>query len=457
VRRPSILAACALSLVLSACTRPRLRFDDVVLVTIDTLRADHVGSYGYPRATTPFLDTLAAQGLRFANAFSSMSHTAPAHASILTALQPSQHQVLANGMQLEASVRSLADALRAAGFDTAAFVSVSFLAKLGHGFDHLDRGAEGEAWRSGEETVAAAERWLEERPLGRPLFLWVHLYDPHEYADTVAIPAELLDAMERDFGERRESLIALLADSHGWDPEAGAEQVTLLNRYDAQIAHADAALAELHDAIERRGPERRKLWVVTSDHGEALGDHGYQGHGKNLYREQMQVPLVVASSAGWWKPGVVDGLARHIDLFPTVTDLVGVELDSERLRLEGASLAVVFDGELASTPVDHAFYQRRPADEQRRRWGWEPGIVAAVQTRDAKYIWRSEGAHEFYDLATDPYELDNKIDTDTPEKERLHSLSERELRRIAGDHRVDPKGQFIDERYRDDLKALGYL
>jgi len=452
----TLLLALGLGLPLAACRPPaETRFDDVVLVTVDTLRADHVGAYGYPRATTPFLDALAAGGLRFTQAYSSMSHTAPAHASMLTALYPSQHQVLANGMELDRSVVSLAGVLRSAGFDTAAFTSVGFLAKIGHGFDHFDREMGSEPYRAGDETVAAAIRWLGARADDRPLFLWIHLYDPHEYAERVAIDPERLAAMERDFTARREGLLELLARTHGWsrDPEPG--QMTLLNRYDAQIAHADAAIAALHRALEARG--RRALWVVTSDHGEALGDHGYQGHGKNLYREQMQVPLIVASSAGWWKPGVVDTLARHVDLMPTTVELLGLELDAERLRLEGVSLAAIFDGAPAAPAVEHAFYQRRPADQHRQRWGWEPGIVAAIQTRDAKYIWRSEGEHEFYDLANDPLELDNRIGADSPDKERLYRLFARELRRVTDDHRVDPKGQHIDERYHEDLKALGYL
>jgi arylsulfatase A-like enzyme len=453
--RPLVIVL-LLSAALAACGPPATRFDTVVLVTIDTLRADHLGSYGYPRPVTPFLDSLAASGLRFTHAYSSMSHTAPAHASMLTALHPAQHQVLANGMDLDRSIPSLAGILGAKGFDTAAFVSVRFLGAIGADFDHFDRNFD-RPHRAGDQTVAAATRWLAERESDQRLLLWVHLYDPHEYDNDDAIEPERLRAMEEDFEERRSSLVDVLAPMHGWSATPRPEQVARLNRYDSQITLADDALAALHRAIGDRDPQRRTLWVVTADHGEALGDHGYVGHGKNLYREQMQVPLIVASPAGWWQPGTIDAMARHVDLLPTIADLLGVDVDAERLRLEGTSLAPLFDDRDAAPPVAHVFYQRRPVDEIRRRDGWEPGMVAAIQTPSAKYIFRSEGEHEFYDLVSDPHELENRIHTDSPEKERTYRTFARELRRLTADHRIELQGQHIDPSYIDDLKALGYL
>jgi arylsulfatase A-like enzyme len=456
-----LLVAAACVAGLASCRRFEPRFDTVVLVTLDTLRADHLGCYGYPRPTTPFLDSLAASGLRFSHAYSSVSHTAPAHASMLTGLHPPQHQVLANGMDLDRSIPSLASLLRSAGFETAAFVSVRFLGGIGRDFDHFDAEVDRDRpyrHRPGDETVGAVSRWLAQRESGRPLLLWVHLFDPHERVDEAIAPDRML-VMEQDLERQRDGLIDLLVRTHGWSSAPDPNRLDGINRYDAQIRAADTAVAELHRAIEDRAPPgHRTLWVVTADHGEELGDHGRFGHGRTVHREQMHVPLIVASSAGWWQPRVVDSIVRHVDLLPTIADLVGLEIDVGRLRLEGTSLAAVFDGRTVAPPIEHAFYQRRPVDdEDRQRRGWEPGLVAAIQTPSSKYIFHSDGEHEFYDLAADPYELDNRIQVDSPEKERMYRMFVREMRRLTGDHRIDPQGRNIDEGYHDDLKALGYL
>jgi arylsulfatase A-like enzyme len=168
---------------------------NVILVTIDTLRADHVGAYGYPRPTTPFLDDLAGRGVLFENAFSSSSHTAPSHATMFTSVYPQAHGVLENGTALPEDLDTLAETLRDNGYQTAAFTSVRFLELLGRGFEHFDADR-----RLGGGTVTAARGWLaSDRDADRPLFLWVHVYDVHQYEIRDAGDTGFLEKMRQRF------------------------------------------------------------------------------------------------------------------------------------------------------------------------------------------------------------------------------------------------------------------
>ncbi|MEQ1473985.1 MAG: sulfatase, partial [Candidatus Acidiferrum sp.] len=253
-----------------ASTPPAQR--DVFLITIDTLRADHLHCYGYPADQTPALDKLAAEGVRFANAFTPSPITNSSHATILTGLVPSAHGVTNFGERLDPSQPTLASLLKDAGYRTAAFIGAVVLDSktLAPGFDHgfdfydnfpaakKDSPRWGRVERHGKDVVAHAEKWLDRHP-GGPRFVWIHLYDPHD----------------------------------PYDPPPPYAQKYRAKPYDGEIAYADSVVGEFVAYLKSHGTYDRSLLVVVGDHGEGLGEHGEETHGIFLYDSTTHVPLIV--------------------------------------------------------------------------------------------------------------------------------------------------------------------
>src|SRR5581483_11201511 len=319
----------------AAPVAPAARADrpDVLLVTVDTLRADHVGAYGYARATSPHLDALARQGALFEVAYSPMGATGPAHATLFTSRQPIAHGVGRNGVPLPDDLPTLAGLLTAAGYRSAAFVSAFPVASrfgFGRGFEHYDdafgpsggtvswrrrwrrRGATGAFDRRGAETVDRALAWLGASARDRPRFLWVHLFDPHEPYDA---PAPWDRAFARPDAATRERAI---------------------DAYDGEILYADAQLGRLIAAFDALAPGG--LLVLAADHGEGLWDHGVAHHGRTLFEEEVRVPLVVR-----WPGRVAAGArvpqpAHLIDVLPTIAGAAGVAIAGGGARFDGVDL-----------------------------------------------------------------------------------------------------------------------
>ncbi len=456
------IALVTLALVATTAAARSEPLRNLVLVTIDTLRADHLGLHGYPRPTSPFLDLLASRSAVFENAFASTSYTAPAHASLFTSLQPVQHGLLINGHTLDTAIPTLASLLRERGSRTAAFTSVSFLAGLGTGFEELDLPLDPAAtYRPADRTVDAALEWHrrrseepDERSADRPFFLWIHLYDVHQYGVRAPVRERYLERMRRDSEERGEKIRAFLESEHGI---AGSHRPKLLeryDRYDAQIAFVDEQLERLFAALEK-DTAGETLWIITSDHGEGLGNHRFWGHGRYIWNEHLRVPLILYAGERRWAPSRVEALVRHVDLLPTIVELLGVPLDRDALRLEGHSLVPLLEDRDASVPIDFAFAQRRPKGSRTR---WEPGVVIAAQDLRFKYILHSEGPDELYDLASDPRELENLIGEGLPEEQRLLRWLTSQYREKLSDRRYDADASNqIEQQYLEELKALGYV
>jgi len=425
----------------------------VVVVTIDTLRADHLGCYGYPRPTSPFLDELAARSVRFEDALSASSHTGPSHASLFTSLYPEQHRVLVNGVVLDKGIASMAQLFRENAHATAGFVGVGFLASLDHGFETFDAEMPPkQRYRPAAEVVDRAVSWLQGLSPGRPFFLWVHVYDVHEHGPQAVVPEPFLSLMREDSRRRGKSLLQFLREHHGLSaPELHGN----FDRYDGQLAFVDAQLRRLYQAVERLAGRRPALWVVTADHGEGLGNHGYMGHGRHLYNEQLRVPLLFCGGHDL-APRVVPDMVRLVDVLPTVAELAGLTWKPASLRLEGRSFLPLLDG-TGPVPIDHSFAQRRPADERRSELGWTGGRMIAAQDRRYKYIHRQDAPDELYDLEKDPHELHNLIDEDRPEGRALGLWLERKYQELRHDHRGGARSLEIEDRYIDELTALGYL
>ena len=263
--RASDVAAIALLALACGCSRgapPRL----IVLITIDTLRADHLAMYGYPRDTSPFLAELAAEGMVFESAYSTISTTAPAHSSIFTSLYPTQHGVTRNGKVLDEGVETLAERLGGAGYTTVAVASTDrhFLkAEVMQGFTHTNEPADVRSYRPADESVDVGIGKLAELS-DVPVFLWLHLFDPH---DPYFPPAETLDTFVSG-GDGDELLHYLQSRQQldlGFFPSREAA-LEVTNNYDAEISYADAALRRLWEATSARVAGTESVWLVTSDH-----------------------------------------------------------------------------------------------------------------------------------------------------------------------------------------------
>lgn len=451
-------AAMGLLLIASLGCGPRapLPPQRIVLVTIDTLRADHLGMYGYPRDVSPFLDHLASRSVRFDNAFASSSHTMPSHASLFTSLFPAQHGTTQNGEALHDRVLTMAEVLRDKGYATAGFSTVNFLSPLGRGLDVFQPKR---SFHPANELVDEAITWLESLPPERPFFLWLHLFDVHQW-----YKEELLDPHQAELAQASsdlspQELIAYWREHQGVDLESwdgDDDQLLHMNRYDGQILFVDDQIRRLYELASARRRLENGLWIVTADHGEGLGSHGFRGHGARIYDEQIRIPLLFHFPDGRYAGMVVHPLVRHVDVLPTLAELVGFGLDAQVFPVAGRSLLPLLEGRAPESENRFAYAQRREPDERRLAQGWEEGDVVSLQNLGYKYILHSQGTDEFFDLHSDPLELHNRAGTGSSDEERLRTTLQkmftamREQGRSLGDNEIQP--EFVEE-----LRALGYL
>lgn len=395
---------------------------NVLLITLDTLRADRLGSYGYSAALTPALDGLAARGARFASATTTTPLTLSAHTSLFTGTFPTFHGIRDNtGFYVEDTLTTLAEVLKASGYRTGGFVGAFVLdARWGiaQGFDEYfddfdlteDVGPGLDAiQRRGADVVDRALAWLGQ-PSEQPFFGWVHLYDPHT---PYAAPSEY----------------------------ASRFPATRDGAYDAEVAYTDAQVARLLAALDAAGRRDDTLVVVLADHGEQLGEHREQSHGFFVYDATVQIPLIVAGPAV--SPRVVPDQVRIIDVMPTVLDLVGV---APPAGVQGTSLRPSLDGQRQELlAFSESWYPRF-------HYGWSE--LQAV--RDGAFKFILAPTRELYDVAKDPGELTNLASADQARADRM----ERALRAlVAQTTRAGAvKGpQAVDPAAEQRLRALGYV
>jgi choline-sulfatase len=392
---------------------------DVFLVTIDTLRADHVHCYGYDKIQTPALDGLANDGFRFAQAFTPSPLTNSSHTTILTGLLPSSHGVTDFAVPLDESHPTMAELLKARGYKTAAFIGAIILDShalapgLDRGFDFYDNfpadSKSKSPWdrleRRGMVVVQHAKTWLTAHSAG-PHFVWVHLYDPHD----------------------------------PYEPPPPYSQTYQGRLYDGEIAYADSALGNFVAFLKQHGWYENALVIVVGDHGEGLGEHHENTHGIFLYDSTTHVPLIVKlpqKSAA----KVVEAQVRTTDILPTVLDLAGAEKPE---KLDGESLTPYFAG--SQTAARTAFGET----DYPLRFGWAP--LRSVRAQGFKFI--EAPRPELYDLSADPKELKNTYAPwDGTVKDFRAMLAE--LREKAPPPPASPGS--VGQGTIDELKALGYL
>jgi choline-sulfatase len=385
----------------------------ILLVTIDTLRADRVGAYGYALARTPALDGLARDGVRVQDAVVHVPQTRPSHTSLFTGRYPYEHGIRDNAQgPLAPKWPTLAERLRAAGWETGAAIGaypVSRSSGLDRGFAFFDdpfalRSATtaGRSERRAAEVVDKALAWLQ-RPREGPFFLWVHLFDPHA-------PYEAPAPFGAAFAKRP---------------------------YDGEVAYADSQLARLIAFLDQRGLRGTTLVVVTSDHGEGLSDHGEDEHMLLVYDSTLRVPLLLR-----W-PGVlpagarVDGQFREVDLMPTLLELVGLPPPAS----SGISRAAEIRAGRA-IPENESYAESLYG---RIHYGW--AALRALRGEGWKYI--DAPRPELYRVSEDPAESRNRID----ERGQVATAMRRRLPAEAADVAQAALDPAADER----LAALGYV
>jgi len=429
---------------------PGSRQKNFLLITLDTLRADHLGCYGYKKNTSPAIDSLASYSVVFDNAIAQSAVTPVSHASILTGLYPHNHELRSLhggvGYKLAETRITLAEILKSSGYETGGFVGAFPVTKhygLHQGFETWDEEFliedearvltdngivnTGRAQRRGEETTIRAIDWLEEHS-NKPFFAWIHYFDIHD--PLILPPKEYLAKF----------------------PPASRSQVDVMRAYyDSEISFVDAQVGRILEALEHIQVLDNTIIAVISDHGEGLGDHNWWGH-SILYQEQIR--LVFILSMPWRKEGCrIKSMVRSIDLLPTIVELLDLDMPSHCL-FDGESQLELIDGAQGRTKFafsesinDLTAYNGSPMQNQ---------SLYAVTDGRWKFILHREGSrdvrYELFDLQVDPNELQDLSGLHFGEAERLRE----ELKGINA-ILEDPPRPMMDEKTEERLRSLGYV
>jgi len=406
---------------------------NVVVISMDTLRADHVGAYGYALPTTPAIDTLARRAVVFEDAVSQSAWTRPAHASMLTGLYPSEHGIvgMAGRPALAPELPTLAGELRDRGYATAAFTGGANMSShfgFDSGFDVYRSPG-----RRFEDGLPEVERWLD--ATAEPFFLFVHGLDAHR-------PFKSRPADRRALGLPREPARGLMRACRGGAPSTSV--APFIAEYDAAIHRGDSSIGKLLAALEARELGERTVVVVTSDHGEEFLEHGRCFHIRTVYREVVRVPLIIAAPG--LAPRRVSGVVpASVAVAPTVLDAIGVR-DS---AIPGPSLLPA----MRSGRSDHEYVVSETSSRRTDSGGG--GDVRSLTGDHSKLVrWLSQGRSEYFDLIADPYEQRS-----LPQAAGQAPLDEALTRwEAAHPARVDaPEAGRLPAALARELEALGYV
>jgi choline-sulfatase len=413
-----VVVIAGLAWLRSHATTPASDVPLVILISIDTCRADHLSCYGYEQPTTPNIDALAAESVLFENVISPMPQTLPAHASMLTGTIPPTHGVHFNkGYRFGEVNVALPEILKDAGYTTDAIVSAFVLDShfgMAQGFDtYLDRFAsplDGETvlQRQGEETTDLALKWLDRRSAGKS-FLFLHYYDPH-----------MLYRAPEPF-----------ATCFAEHPYAG------------EIAYVDYCIGQLLDRLKAKGLYDSSLIIVTSDHGEMLGEHGEDGHGYFIYQPAIRVPLIV-KLPGRTEARRISELVGIIDIVPTVCGLLDIPAP---VQVQGIDLAAAFDGR--DIPADRSMFCES-------LWPTQYRANSLLGLVDAQFKYIQTTRPELYDLVADPGETDD-LSTQQPDRARQMQETLAGILRQSVNNKLSDGAAMMDAESRRRLESLGYV
>jgi arylsulfatase A-like enzyme len=456
-----VLCACGIGILSCGPSSEPPKYN-VLLITLDTTRADRLGCYGYEKPTSPRLDALARESVVFDLAIVQAAVTPVSHASILTGLEPYHHglRVLHGlaGNRLEKEQTTLAEVWRKTGAPTAAFVSafpVTAAFGLEQGFQHFDedfpnssgeglvsgRGTvnTGQSQRRADATTDAAAAWLRSHAdVGDPFLMWVHFFDPH---DPMILPPE--DYMNKRLNST-------------FRPATDRKADLMRSVYDCEVQYMDAHVGRLLDAFEELGLLKNTIVVVVSDHGEGLGDHNWWTHGV-LYQEQIRVPLIIRV------PGIPGGvrvpsMVRAIDLMPTILEEAGVA-KAIWPEMDGQSLAEALRAGTLSQPrtayaesVNMLNYSRNDTTGYRDAKN-DKHYCLIDGHRKLIYHQIRPAESEFFDLTADPLELENLA----PQKTAARDSLLRNLRVLNVFSPIMPGMTATDLERARKLKSLGYV
>jgi arylsulfatase A-like enzyme len=383
---------------------------NVVFIVVDTTRADHIGSYGYRRDTTPHIDRLAEKSTVFEQAYSHTPWTMPSVASLFTSLPPRDHGIVKWEQPLALEHLTLAEHLQAHGFLTAGFVShLIFFPeyRFNQGFEHYDvsvlREGDPVELTTSREISDLAIRWLREEAHD-PFFLWLHYFDPHG--------------------------VYLQHEPYVWGDQA-------IDRYDSEIRHTDEQIGRVLSSLETLGMADDTIVVVVADHGEEFGDHGGIRHSKTLYDEVVRIPLVIYVPG--FSPRRIDTIVSESDVAPTLCRLLGLPVPASF-----AGRAFAFDDDSFRVEEHRTVFMEtlRLADKRGVRDG-----------RWKLVIDRETGARMLFDLARDPGEKRNM----TAERADVVARLERAIAEHYAQGRTQVDEHELSEPLREQLEALGYL
>lgn len=421
---------------------------NLLFISVDTLRADHLSCYGYERPTSPVIDALAADGHRFKSAFTVMATTLPAHLSMFTSLFPAQTGVLANGFTVPEGVETLAERLKPAGYQTGGFVSAYPLNgqfQIQQGFDHYDFPTQ--ASRTGADTFGAAIEWMQARDPKAPFFCFVHSFDPHtwyqvdeaKFADPFGAPRGRKFPPDRGFLTR---------------PIPKGVQTATLNTYDAEIRYADAQVDRLLNYLDEEGLRDNTVIVFVSDHGESLDELAGRGymfdHGEFLCRRELRIPLIfwLPRSYDERGPGVHDDVVNVLDIMPTVLDLLGLECAPPTA---GQSLTGLMAGDELRPRMHFATRRILEQRDKKHLQGEEFSVI------DGRWHWISSKArpNKLFDMSADPNEKRNLI-AEHPERVETLKGALDDWKAAVAQQIWDSDGT-VDSKTQSMLESLGYF
>jgi arylsulfatase A-like enzyme len=418
---------------------------NVFIIAVDTLRADHLGCYGYPRETSPNIDAFALEGVLFENCYTPSPLTTPAFASMLTSLPPHKHGAKRNGLSIFDKIVTLPLLLKAEGYTSGAFVTNWTLGKK---LTHLDRGfdiysdvftkkrwyglfnTEGEA----DKVNARAIKWMYQNRQEK-VFMWVHYTEPHE-------PYVYHEKYDKGYDQVK--------------PEyyPAGSSYKKIKRYDTEVGFVDFHVGELIQKIKEYGLYDESLIIFLADHGESLGEHKYYGHGQRLYNSGLHVPLVVKLPGSRAKDTRVDRVVSLMDVAPTILSLLGIpaleEMEGEDLfAAEHPERTLYFEGYKGAVHIERT---------QKFRLKVEPNRYGLLKD-GIKLIYQS--GYEAYNLADDRFELKNIYKNPdknfSPLRDLLDTFMNNVLDFIAYSKKFNKQKDRLTKEELERLKSLGYI
>ncbi|HEX3035792.1 MAG TPA: sulfatase [Thermodesulfobacteriota bacterium] len=430
---------------------------NIILISIDTLRADHLGCYGYYRNTTPNIDRLAEDGVLFANTIAQSTWTLPSHMSIFTGLYVSSHGIISDDKKLGDEHITLAEVLQDAGYETVAFTEGGYVSeKFGYqGFDHFEGRAKGEKEIDIKIIYTKAVDWLKKAP-SRPFFLFLHTYQPHSpynpppafdiysdknYQGIVDVSAPEIVGNDLYYYQSIQSQMTL------------DDYLYVIDKYDGEIHYTDHYLGKLFNALKDLGLYDESIIIFTSDHGENFLDHpdsgiSYIGH-YEMYDEVVKVPLII-KAPGFPKNKIIDTQVESIDIMPTVLGLLKINITS---RVEGESLV----GLVKKGLYDEVFaFSERSLGRKR-----EFSEYRMIRSNDWKLLLRSKEESgmlelELYNLKVDPKEQNNLHTEEVEVGKSMFAKLQTWMNRHKGKSKPADKIK-LDDDLKKQLKDLGYI